>query len=272
MIKITSNFYISYKRKLGHTISLLVYTLNGSAKRNQKKLMNLHNIYAGKRCFIICNGPSLRPDDLTKIYNNNDISIGMNAVAKIYEQTPWRPTFLSVTDDIVFTDKHKKMVEECECDFKIYDATRYLKSRNAKGELLYLTFDESPQLLDKPKFGIDALHKMPSIGTSAYSVIEFAVFLGCTELYILGCDMSYAVNVNRNGDITYNDTGKEHFYSREKDAHSTSLETPNPTWQLEIAFDYIAAYAKEHNLNIYNATRGGRLESFPRVDFDDLFE
>ena len=31
-------------------------------------------------------------------------------------------------------------------------------------------------------------------------------------------------------------------------------------------------YADAHGIKIYNATRGGKLEVFPRVDFDSLFE
>ena len=30
-------------------------------------------------------------------------------------------------------------------------------------------------------------------------------------------------------------------------------------------------YAERHEIKIYNATRGGKLEVFERVDFDSLF-
>ena len=126
-------------------------------------------------------------------------------------------------------------------------------------------------LLDHPRFDTDAMKKLPSIGTSTYSLIEFAFFLGCSEIYILGCDMSYAVNLNRDGSITYNDSGKEHFYKTDEDSHVTNEAKPNPTWQMETAYEYIAEYAGEHGLKVYNATRGGKLECFERVDFDSLF-
>ena len=36
---------------------------------------------------------------------------------------------------------------------------------------------------------------------------------------------------------------------------------------------YICAkrFCDEHGIKIYNATRGGKLEVFPRVDFDEVF-
>ena len=251
-------------------LSLGAFTLSGTGRRNRMRLEKLRGSYKGRRCFIICNGPSLRAGDLTKIYEHGDLSIGINAIARIYDRTPWRPTFLSATDGVVFNKKNKELVKNCECGYKLYDRTRFIKSLGAKEKRLYLSFDESLGLLDDPQFSDDAVKKLPSIGTSTYSMIEFAAFLGCTEMYILGCDMSYAVNMNRDGTITYNDSGKDYFDSKEKYATS-SKANPVPTWQMEIAYDFAAKYAKEHGIKIFNATRGGKLESFERVDFDNLF-
>lgn len=133
-----------------------------------------------------------------------------------------------------------------------------------------MSFNESLGLLDNPQFSDEATKRLPSIGTSTYAMIEFAVFLGCTEIYILGCDMSYAVNQNRDGTITYNDSGKDYFASKEEYATSSKVK-PVPTWQMKVAFDYAAKYAKEHGLKIYNATRGGKLESFDRIDYDTIY-
>ena len=40
---------------------------------------------------------------------------------------------------------------------------------------------------------------------------------------------------------------------------------------MKAAYDAAANAAKVQGFNIYNATRGGMLGSFPRVDFDSLF-
>lgn len=252
-------------------LSVLIFFLCGENKRNKIKLEKLRNSCTGKRCFVICNGPSLEAKDLTKIYEHVDISIAMNAIARIYNQTSWRPTYLSLTDDMVFSKKNYEMCRTCEGGYKFYDRSRYLRTLNVKGKKFYLAFNEAPSLLDKPIFNPEATKMMPSIGTSAYACLEFAVFLGCKEIYILGCDMSYAVNVTRDGRIYYNDSGKEHFYGNNDDDLHTSDAEPIPTWQLEIAFNAAAEYARENGIKIYNATRGGMLESFQRVDIEELF-
>lgn len=266
--------YLPIRKKIFwfyNKLSIIVFFLSGENRRNKRKLESLKNSCIGKRCFIICNGPSLTAEDLQKIYEHGDISIAMNAIARIYDYTEWRPTFLSLTDDIIFTKKNKEMCRTCESSYKFYDRSRYLRSLNTKGKKFYLGFNESDKLLNEPIFNPDATRMMPSIGTSAYACLELAVFLGCKKIYILGCDMSYAVNITRDGRIYYNNSGKEHFYGNKYEDLKTSNINPVPIWQLEIAFDTASKYAKDNGIKIYNATRGGMLESFPRVEIEELF-
>ena len=115
-------------------VNLAAFYLSGTAVTNKKVLKSLKDKYTGKRCFIVCNGPSLRPEDLTKIHESGDISIAMNMIGRVYKNTPWRATFLSATDDCAFLKKNKKIVRETECDLKFYDERRYLKSLNAVGK------------------------------------------------------------------------------------------------------------------------------------------
>lgn len=76
---------------------------------------------------------------------------------------------------------------------------------------------------------------------------------------------------NRDGSITYNDAGRNHFYASEKEAAASIKLRPNSTWQLEFVYETAAKASLENGYNIKNATRGGKLEFFPRVDFDSLF-
>ena len=55
-------------KKTEKIFSLGAFVLSGTGVKNRLHLQKLRGAYKGKRCFIICNGPSLRADDLTKIY------------------------------------------------------------------------------------------------------------------------------------------------------------------------------------------------------------
>ena len=52
--------------------------------------------------------------------------------------------------------------------------------------------------------------------------------------------------------------------------HKDQLYIPN-TDQSTLTFLAAKRYADAHGIKIYNATRGGKLEVFPRVEFDSLF-
>ena len=50
-----------------------------------KTLSAYKNKYSGKRCFLIGNGPSLKAEDLTKLYENGEVTFAFNRVYNIFE-------------------------------------------------------------------------------------------------------------------------------------------------------------------------------------------
>ena len=57
-----------------------------------KRIALYKNKYTGRRCFIVANGPSLRPEDLDLLHDRGEITFGMNRIYKLFDQTSWRPT------------------------------------------------------------------------------------------------------------------------------------------------------------------------------------
>jgi len=225
----------------------------------------------GEKCFVVCNGPSLRAEDLDKIYLNKVFSIGINAIGRIYKDTAWRVNCLSATDDSVFTKKNRNLVQHTECDFKLYESKRFLLSLLGKGKKIYLNFYGGKKVLENPVFKTDATKPLPSIGTSTFGCIEFAVFLGFERIYVIGCDMTYKYNLNRDGTVMVYENGRDYCFKDIPAATSSSNTNPVPTWHMEVAFDTVELSSGKFGFKVFNATRGGRLESFERVDFDSLF-
>jgi hypothetical protein len=72
--------------------------------------------------------------------------------------------------------------------------------------------------------------------------------------------------IKNNGEFILNDANG-HFYEQSKlPAYNAQCDI------IDSAYEAAERYAKEHGIKIFNATRGGRLETFERVDFDDLFK
>lgn len=232
---------------------------------NRRRLCDLKDLHKGKRCFIICNGPSLRVEDLERIKAHGDISIGMNLIGRIYSKTSWRADYLVAYDGICFEEGNKEIVDATDCKGKFYGEQHFFKTRKAKGVTYYLNIDGDRALLDAPQFSLDLTEKVFSIGTSAYQAVQIARWLGMTEIYIIGCDMSYAVNVHRDGSISKN--SKSHFYEENDKVNKQTIQI----WEMEAAFDALDRLSREMGFRVYNATRGGHCESFERVDVDTLF-
>jgi len=80
--------------------------------------------------------------------------------------------------------------------------------------------------------------------------------MGTNEIYLLGCDFSFSKDISDE---------ENHCYKRKTSGYAFDYEN------VEKAYRKAKEYADSHNIKIYNATRGGRLEVFERVDFDSLF-
>ena len=68
------------------------------------ELRRFKNSHLGERCFIVGNGPSLKIEDLEKLYVNGEITFAFNMIYKIFDQTLWRPTYYGISDGFCYCD------------------------------------------------------------------------------------------------------------------------------------------------------------------------
>ena len=97
---------------------------------------------------------------------------------------------------------------------------------------------------------------MCGFGSSLNVAIQIAVKEGYGPLYLLGCDLGYK------------DGGRNHFdggYDKGLEDHLRPAELSNAdiTWAHNIAL-------KSCPVPIFNCTRGGKLEVFPRQKLEDV--
>ena len=94
---------------------------------------------------------------------------------------------------------------------------------------------------------------------------------------MLGVDHSFAREQRKDGSIEVNSKTKNHFehYQTEsfwgngqKDEEAVVFPYDFAT----MAFEEAKKYSDKHSIKILNATRGGKLEVFERVNFDSLFK
>ena len=102
------------------------------------------------------------------------------------------------------------------------------------------------------------------------SMIQVASSLGIKEIYLMGVDNSYNVPNNQVDELYITSEGESnHFHEGYRNNGDIWVE-PRVD-KIELQFKAMEKLAKKYNITIYNATRGGKLEVFQRVNFDDLF-
>lgn len=82
--------------------------------------------------------------------------------------------------------------------------------------------------------------------------------MGFKTIYLLGVDCNYDKNIKLHSDSL--EYSKDYKYNWTRQTGLTMIE----------GFKVAKKYADEHGINIYNATRGGMLEVFPRVNLEDV--
>jgi hypothetical protein len=132
----------------------------------------------------------------------------------------------------------------------------------------YLAFGHSSEWQCNPRGQLDRL--LPGVSSVSIMALLVALYLGCREIYLLGTDHT-SFNLST-GQYAYN-----HFYTGQ--ARNSLGEQPPPA-DLESEFASNAALwrqyklvreiAREMNVSIQNASAGGLLDVFPRIDLKEL--
>lgn len=228
--------------------------LIGFKQRKYLPLQTLKNKYEGKRCFIACTGPSLTISDLELL--KNEYVFGMNSIALIHDKTTWKPDFYGIEDCDVYGRLEDAILntdnglvfysQELKKDFKIPEGAIPFFRENAYHlyEFRHGNFFTN--------FSRNCYIRVFDGYTITHSVIQLAVYLGFKELYLIGCDCNY-------------EKGREHFIE-----HGNPVGAGDNMGRLFTSHRVTLEYSKKLGFKIYNATRGGMLDVYPRVNLDKV--
>lgn len=218
------------------------------------------NIHEGKRCFIVATGPSLDIEDLEKLRLNNEICISMNRIHRIFEDTKWRPQYYVATD-VALIESIGEEIKKSDIKYKfVADNCNSFWEEDIGDDLLKVHVQCVSKSDVRCKFSENPAYRIYEGFTVTYACLQLAAFMGFKEIYLVGVDFNYSNN---------REVDESHFC---KDYYSgvKRINTFFPERNL-IAYQTARSYANKKQIKIYNATRGGKLEIFTRVDFNSLF-
>ncbi|MBR1403257.1 MAG: DUF115 domain-containing protein [Treponema sp.] len=263
MKKLKFTLWSLYYRFYLAPFSYLRVCLNGKQRESLRTLRELKDKYKGKRCFVLGNGPSLSKEDVEKL--RNEVTFASNRIYKMFAVTDWRPTYFGMSDEGVAKPEDCVELSKLDCAVKFYLSEGYWAFKKIAGNSCYIHSWWQRKYLKKPGFSLDLCKGIYSIATVTYVLIQIAVWMGFTEIYLLGCDNSYRVERNKDGSIVTHNDRKSYFGNQGK------LEANvGSSWECNIAYEYAEKFSREHDFRIYNATRGGMLEAFERKNLDEV--
>ena len=236
--------------------------------RYGNSLAKLKGSHKGERCFVIGNGPSLRASDLQQIHENHVPSFGSNRIFKIFDQTDWRPHYYA-SEDVIILKGIQHEVEQIPAEKKFIPVNlRWFEGIDIKGAD-YFYLDYNSELADTFGLSVNVPHCVRCRATVTTTCLQLAIYMGFSEIYLLGVDHSFAKMIDKNGNVVLDPTIQNHFTNEyDKDIIDQGFQIDGAT---EAYMSVERLSKKMGTFRVFNATRGGKLEVFERVDFDKLF-
>jgi len=233
-------------------------------------LDNLRDAYHGKRCIIIGNGPSLKQTDLSRL--QGEFTFGMNRIYLMFPELGFSTTFFLSVNDLV--------IEQCASEILALPIPKFLswRSRNIIRPLIEneRSLPETPPLVflhttyTGPRFATDASQRLWEGATVTYVALQLAFHMGFSQVILIGVDHNFSTQGKPNTTVISQGDDPDHF--------SGNYFGKGFRWQLPDLDTSEQSYAMARRAyldagrEVLDATIGGKLTVFPKVDYASLFK
>lgn len=221
------------------------------------RLKKYHNLHKGEDCFILGNGPSLNKMDLSQLADYH--TFGQNKIFLIFDQVNLNLSYLVSVNPYVI-EQSKKEFEEMNCPvFLSQTASRkVIQDRKHINRL---------HTLNVWSFYEDITQPICEGHTVTFVSLQLAYYMGFKRVFLIGVDHSFKQEGSSHEVQVYKGDDENHF-------HPDYFK--GQKWQLadvygsEVSFHLANYFYLKDGRRIYDATVDGKLEVFPKVDFNEI--
>lgn len=238
-----------------------------------EKLERFRDRHVGERCVIVGNGPSLNEMDLSLLENEHTIAV--NGIFYKTTESGFRPEYYVVEDSSVMKENIDAIIAY-EVPYKFFP-THYQSLHPADENVAFFRmnrgfYEQSGPNYCIPRFSTDFARRAFCGQSVTYINLQLAYFMGFSDVYLIGMDFSYHIpdSAIRDGDlITSTEDDPNHFNGAYFGAGKT-WKDPKLDRVLQNYKSAKRMYEADGR-RILNATAGGKLELFERVDYQATF-
>jgi hypothetical protein len=231
-----------------------------------RRLSALKNIHKGQRAFIIGNGPSLKQTDLTKL--KNEFTFGMNRIYLLFPELGFSTTYFCSINDLV--------IEQFGADILALPMPKFLawrSHRHFENSSFILHPSSFPTFIyttyTGPRFASDVRGRVWEGATVTTLALQLAFHMGFEQVILIGVDHNFTSKGEANKVVVSQGDDPNHV--------SPNYFGKGVKWQLpdldtsEIGYALARDAYQKAGRKILDATVGGKLTIFPKVEYNSLF-
>jgi len=224
-----------------------------------RRLAALKDSQRGRRAFILGNGPSLARTDVSQLAG--EASFGMNRVYLAFPEWGFQTSYFVCVNDLVIEQSAPDLATLSMPKFLSWHSRR-LVPLDAHTIFLHTTYEG-------PTFARDARGRLWEGATVTYIALQLAFHLGFDPVILIGVDHSFSSKGKPNTTVISQGQDADHFDARYFGA-GFRWQLPDLA-QSERAYRMARRAFEADGRQVLDATIGGQLTVFPKVDYNSLF-
>ena len=233
--------------------------LDPRRRKSIQYLKKFKDIHKGERCFIIGNGPSLKKTDVSKL--KNEYCFGMNRIYLAFPDWGFESTYFVSINDLVIEQCADEIAQLKMPKFLAWHSRPYM---NMVDEMAFLHTTYTG-----PHFQKDARKRIWEGATVTNVSMQLAFYMGFEKVILIGVDHNFKSKGEANKTVVSQGDDENHFDAK--------YFGKGFRWQLpdletsEVAYKIARQAYEDVGREIVDATIGGKLDVFKKVEFDSLF-
>lgn len=239
-----------------------------------KKNAKFKDCFRGKRAFVVGNGPSLARHNLELL--KDELVLVSNGFACHPILKSWQPFAITLADPLYFEkwqefgDEYAKMRSNLDCNYFLP-----VSGHRCVVENVLLPPDKchyyfpAGSMAHQSDWDVDLTIPMPAGQNVTHQIISQALYMGCGPIYLIGMDHDFLASPKKATHFS-----KEYEANLKLDLYPTwsylkLIEANKLMWE---GYYNLKRVASRRGQQVLNASIGGFLDVFPRVNYKELFD
>lgn len=240
-----------FGKKLGEGLDYLRWR-----RKFSRQLSQFKDKHKGQDCFIIGNGPSLKNMDLSPLHAYH--TFGQNKIFLLFDKVDLNLSYL--------VSVNKLVIEQSAREFESMKCPVFLSYTAAKDVVEELPHIQRLHTMNLWSFYEDISQPICEGNTVTFVSLQIAYYMGFSRVFLIGVDHSFKQAGQSHEVQVYKGDDENHF-------HPDYFK--GQQWQLadvygsEVSYHLANYYYKKDGRQILDATVGGKLDVFPKIDFEE---